>query len=331
MGQGVSAAMRKDIPAEVLDGAIQWMVRLHSGTADDGLRASLAAWRAADPVHERAWQELNDAERPFRAIPRQPRGAAFHALSTIGSSRPVNAGRRSALKMIGIGVSVGAAGYVAGRQVPWHAMTAEYATGAGERRGQDLADGTRLQLNTRTAVDVAFTAADRRILLHQGEIFVTTAGDAGGRAFWVETAQARLQALGTRFNLRCEDGITRLHVAAGEVAIHPHRAAGVMLARAGSAYVVAPTGVAPAPDNGLDPTGWTDGALVAKRMRLGDFLAELSRYRPGWLRCDPAAADLLVSGVFQLADTDRVLEAVTQALPVRIARHTRYWVTIVPA
>ena len=66
-------------------------------------------------------------------------------------------------------------------------------------------------------------------------------------------------------------------------------------------------------------------------MRLADFVQELSRYRPGWLRCDPAVADLRVSGVFQIDDTDRALAAVAHALPVRVERRTRYWVTLIPA
>src|SRR5690606_37214918 len=50
-------------------------------------------------------------------------------------------------------------------------------------------------------------------------------------------------------------------------------------------------------------TAWTRGLLIAERMRLADFLAELGRYRNGWLRCDPAVHDLIVSGVYSVDDT----------------------------
>ena len=75
---------------------------------------------------------------------------------------------------------------------------------------------------------------------------------------------------------------------------------------------------------------WADGVLYAEQMPLADFLAELARYRPGLLRCDPAVAGLRVSGAFQLRDTDKILHALAATLPLRIARHTRYWVTVGP-
>ena len=70
--------------------------------------------------------------------------------------------------------------------------------------------------------------------------------------------------------------------------------------------------------------------MVASQMRLDDFLAELSRYRRGRLGCDPAIAGLRVSGVYPLDNTDRVLAALTSALPVEVHTFTRYWVTLRP-
>jgi transmembrane sensor len=75
-------------------------------------------------------------------------------------------------------------------------------------------------------------------------------------------------------------------------------------------------------------TAWTDGMLVASGMRLADFLAELSRHRPGYLGCDPAIAGLRVSGTYPLADTDRILDTLRTTLPVEIHFRTRYWVTV---
>ena len=65
-------------------------------------------------------------------------------------------------------------------------------------------------------------------------------------------------------------------------------------------------------------------------MPLGQFLDELARHRPGVLRCDPTVAELPLTGVFPLADTDRVLAALQQSLPVDVQRVTRYWVTVRP-
>jgi len=77
-------------------------------------------------------------------------------------------------------------------------------------------------------------------------------------------------------------------------------------------------------------TAWTRGQLVAERMRLADFIDQLARHRPGVLRCDPAVAELPISGVFPLADTDRVLAALSEALPVQVRTVTPYWITVAP-
>lgn len=70
--------------------------------------------------------------------------------------------------------------------------------------------------------------------------------------------------------------------------------------------------------------------LYAERMPLPDFVAELARYRPGILRCDPALAALTVSGAFQLDDTDAALRALAATLPLRVDTRSRYWVTLTP-
>ncbi|MCF4993071.1 iron dicitrate transport regulator FecR, partial [Pseudomonas gessardii] len=87
---------------------------------------------------------------------------------------------------------------------------------------------------------------------------------------------------------------------------------------------------APRPTDGLLAQAWLRGILPAERMRLDVLLAELSRYRAGILRCSEQVAALRVTGSFQLDDTDAALALVAHALPVRIERRTRYWVTVVP-
>jgi len=70
--------------------------------------------------------------------------------------------------------------------------------------------------------------------------------------------------------------------------------------------------------------------LIAQDQPLGEFLQELSRYRPGLLRWDPAVANLRVTGSFQLADTERVLVLLAATLPVELHWRTRFWVTLEP-
>src|SRR5690606_25318241 len=54
---------------------------------------------------------------------------------------------------------------------------------------------------------------------------------------------------------------------------------------------------------------WLDGTFVAEGMRLQDFLAELGRYRPGYLGCAPEVAVSRITGAWPLKGagaTDRI-------------------------
>ncbi|MNJ65789.1 fec operon regulator FecR [compost metagenome] len=76
---------------------------------------------------------------------------------------------------------------------------------------------------------------------------------------------------------------------------------------------------------------WSRGILLADNLRLVDFLAELARYRHGYLGCDPRIAELRVVGAFPLADSDRVLDALAATLPVRVQRRMSWWVSLEPS
>lgn len=327
------------IPSHILEQAIAWAVKLQSGTADAALRAAWKVWRAADPIHESAWQELQAVEQEFRTISPPFREPAFKALENVQRNRSLDRSRRKALKLLGLGAAGIALGWSAtGRDSlrDWiTGMGPEHVTVTGERRTVDLMDGTRLMLNTATAVDVKFTPEHRLIVLQQGEIFIRTGKDNrspnGRRPFRVETAQGRFEAIGTRFLVRQEENRIRLRVEEGAAAMPADVSGQFAIAQSGQEFLIGLDSPVLVTDSRFEAAGWIDGVIVAKQMRLADFLEELSRYRAGWLQCDPRVADLRVSGVFQLDDTERALEALMHALPIALKRYTRYWVTIIPS
>ena len=187
-------------------------------------------------------------------------------------------------------------------------------------------------LNSNSAVNIAFSDHARRLQLVRGEILIDTGRDeafAKPRPFQVATPHGVLQPLGTRFSVRLYDDRTRLDVFAGAVEIHPAQAAAPSLTvNAGNSaefagHTILASGTA---DN--DRIAWQDGMIVATRMRLADFLAELDRHRPGRLNCDPAVAALRLLGSYPLAEPDRILDALRSTLPVEIHYVTRYWATV---
>ncbi|MDN7143698.1 FecR family protein [Pseudomonas sp. JQ170] len=325
----MTRAGRPELPDEVLDQAITWMVRLQSGYADEQAVQGCLHWRQLHPLHEAAWQALQSNESTFdslASLPGVPGGVARDTLERM-QHRPL--GRRRLLQVLGTGLVIGGMGWQSQEAV--RHWGADYSTAVGERRTVVLADGTRLQLNTHTAVDVTFNASQRLIKLLHGEIFIDTGPDDGSpggrRSFWVHTAQARLQALGTAFSVRQDETSTRLRVEHSRVAIH--QPAQQQTVAAGEEYSIDAEGSRKLQHSEMDPSAWTRGQLVARSMPLQALVAELARYQRGWLGCDRQIAGLEVSGVFQLGDIDRALDALGDSLPVRVERFTPWWRRVV--
>lgn len=307
----------------VLNEALQWLVIVWSGEMRRDEEEAWERWRRASPAHEAAWLRVQSIDNRLGAVP------ASLAAPTLRGARE-RARRRAVLQLLVFGGAASALTWAASDALPWSDWTADYRTATGEQRDLVLADGTHVTMNTGTAVDVRFTASERRVLLRSGEIYVVTAHETSAvyRAFVVETVQGSVQALGTRFTVREDATITYVAVHEGAVSVLPARSQQTQRVEAGQSASFFDDRV-----NALSPVdaksvSWTRGLLVVEQMRLDGFARELSRYRPGFIHTDSAVAALRVSGVFLLANTDRALASLQQALPVRIQYVTRYWVTI---
>ena len=337
MSGGACVADDAPVPARVRDAAIAWRLRVDEGDAMDGGEAALQRWLAAHPDHTRAWRQLNQLGAELDAGLGAVRGPAARA----ALARPGSTARRAAAVLaVALAVAVGG-GQLLDRFQPTAHLLADLRTGTGERRSVALPDGSVLHLDTRSAVDLAFDATHRAIVLRAGRVAVETAhaGAAERRPFVVLTPGGSLRALGTRFAVQVlEEGASRVTVTQSAVAARPPDCAaapappcaGERIVQAGqtallhSGRVQAPEPAPPEHD------AWKDGLLVVENQPLADVVAQLARYRPGRLAVDPRVAGLRVTGTLPLADTDQALLALTAAVPVEVAYTTRWWVTLEP-
>ena len=256
-----------------------------------------------------------------------PTPLARAALAAPGSAR-----RRRAVQALAVLLVSGAGTTAVVRSQAWRGWTADQVVAVGEQRTLALPDGGSVVLNTGSALNLRYGPAQRVLELVRGEILVQTAPDSQHRPFIVQTAMGTVQALGTRFTVRERGSGIEVGVLQGAVQLQPAQAAhAVQRIDAGEQGMF--TALQAVHSGALDTaaSAWAEGMLVVSRMRLEDFLAELGRYRRGRLGCDPAVAGLRVSGAYPLADTDRVLAALTSSLPVEIHSFSRYWVMVRPA
>ncbi len=314
------------VSSRIVREAAVWLFRLSQPDVSGVERAAWARWRARSAEHQRAWQLAESLGRQFDDV---PSGIGMSVLER--GRRGVS--RRAALKALSWVLMAGSAGWLTS-ELPWNVWRSDLRTATGEQRNVTLPDGTRVTLNTASAINVAFDPQQRLVRLVAGEVLISTAPDpsTSARPFWVQTAQGSLRALGTRFDVRVDEARTSVAVLEGAVQVMPaglSRTRLIVPAGQRTAFTAsAIAGLLPASDKSAL---WSQGILFADHMRLADFLAELGRYRQGVIHCDPLVADLRVSGSFQLDNTDRVLALLADTFPLRITTTTRYWVSVDPA
>ena len=227
------------------------------------------------------------------------------------------------------------------RELPWQRWGAAHRTGVGERRTLELPDGSTLVLDTGTALDIAFDDRTRSVLLHAGGVLADVRRETeparsgaarpfAARPFIVATPQGSVRALGTRFTVSTRDEIS--HVEVIEHAVQIRTADGFRPPPLGAGRQQRFNRAQAGPATAANPFAgsWAQGNLVVVDLPLGAWTREMARYRHGVLNCDPAVADLKVSGAFSLDDTDAALAALVNGFPVRIRRRTDYWVTLLP-
>jgi transmembrane sensor len=331
MPMTADAEEQPPIPPRVRRAAADWRVALQAEDASDATRERWRHWLQADADHRRAWQRIEAFAEKLQGLPVPLAHAAL--------APPQRSGRRQAAKALAVLMFTGGAAWTVREHAPWPRWVADRRTSVGERASVELPDGSRLELNADSAIDIRFTATERLVQLLAGEILVATApdraaaADGPARPFIVQTAQGRILDVGTRFNVRQldgrADGRSSVAVFEGAVELRPHRGPPRLL-RAGQQATFTREEVGPVDMADETLAAWTRGMLVARDMPLADFLAELTRHRRGHLGCDPAVARLAVSGTYPLADTDRVLDMLQATLPVAIDAITRYWVTVRP-
>lgn len=292
-------------PPRQSDEAIDWVVRLRSGRAAAD-HAAFAAWRQRSPAHEAAAAQAETLWRDIGTVGVKRGGA-----------RPLDRravlGGAAAASVAALTVGSGAVG-------PLARLYADHATRVGERREVRLPDGSLVALNTATALSVAFSAGERRVVLHEGEAQFEVLGDPA-RPFVVRADGGEVQALGTVFSVRNTGGVVEVMVSEGSVEVRVGTHALRLTADERVAFGAdGEPGVAE-PVDARTETAWRRGKLIFNRRPLGDVAAELQRYRPGRIVvADERLRALEVSGIFELGDPDSLLHTVEQTMAARVVR-----------
>jgi transmembrane sensor len=307
--------MSQPIPAPVLRQAAEWLVRLDH-QVDAETQHNYRAWLASDPQHLAAMNRLQGHIAPFQQAP------ARAALRRAREPRR-NAQRVKCLALLAALGLAAAPGY----QYAQHGyLLADYSTNSREWDRQALADGSQLQLESSSAVNLHFDAGQRRVQLLEGEILVDVAKDAQ-RPFYVDTPQGSVRALGTRFIVERNGDATVVSMLESSTRIES--AGQTLTLGPGERVRFGPQG--PGPTGRIDPAAaqaaWSAQQLLASDEPLGDVLERVARHRQGLLIFDRKALQALrVTVMLPGNDSDRALRLLARTLPIEVRTYSP-WVT----
>lgn len=199
-------------------------------------------------------------------------------------------------------------------------QTESLETAIAQRQALTLADGTRVELNAQTRLQVAMSGSERHVRLAGGQAFFAVAPDAS-RPFVVETSSGSVRVTGTQFDVRADTpGIFEITVLEGAVQVRPsggNHAPIALPAGAQFSRGAVRTLTSGEIDNAL---AWRTGQIVFDGATLREALARFARYHGREIRAADDAAELRIGGRFSLDDLDGFFAALEEVLPVRAMR-----------
>ncbi|MCJ8206310.1 FecR family protein [Pseudomonas sp. RGM2987] len=297
----------------VRDAAAQWFVRLQAPAMEVAERQRFEAWLDEHPNHRDEIQLLQGIWSATDLLPRERLQALCEPPAKRPKRRPllryaVAAGVLAVAVGLGLFSGLGSSADYSG----------EFATTLGERRHIALPDGSVIDLNSSSRVRVQFAHHQRRVELAQGEALFRVEHDAG-RPFTVDAGNGQVTVTGTRFDVRRDVDRTRVAVEQGSVKVQGRDVPVKLTAGLGTQIDAQGKVAVPYAINADEITAWRNGKLVFNDAPLSEVAEEVSRYRANPLRIgSPAVGSLRLTSVFGVANTDALLKALPNILPVAV-------------
>lgn len=309
----------------LLDEAIDLAIRLQSDPGNPVALGMIQAWRARSPTHEKVWSRVSVAHDVTGKILTGRRKKERREQLGLTRRNLVIGGA------VGLGAAASGSLLLPDLIVQAHA---DHVTGKAEIREVALPDGSRATLGPDSALALAYEPGWRKIELLKGMSFFEVAEEAG-RPFQVRSGDFTVTALGTAFDVSSDAGLVSTSVSHGRVetrASSPSLAGGVQLS-AGDWLSFDPSrGVV---ERGQRETGqiasWRDNLVIAEREPVSVLIARIGRWYPGRIViADPFIGSQKISGLFDLKDPLRALEAVVHPAGGRVRRISSFLTFVSP-
>lgn len=324
----------------VYDQAAYWVAKLDGDKPSEDTLAAFSQWVNASPAHVAEYEKLV---------------ARWDSLNVLTQ---LHLPDEAAVKVTRWGYGMGAAVcasvvlLVALMIAPFDNQQSIYSTAIGEQKTITLADNSVIKLNTNSRLKIDYSDSRRGIYLLQGEAYFEVAHQPN-RPFEVYTGTGVVRAVGTAFSVYLNNQQVEVLVNEGIVEVDklPPLA---MQASAPQATAITSTSTAATTTKeplatkanrvragskatfnqhtplqlALDEEAavekqlsWRKGSLIFSQEKLQTLVDEVSRYTSTRIIItDNAARDIRVGGLFEVGNTEAVLDALELGFGIQVDR-----------
>ncbi|MBK0022902.1 FecR domain-containing protein [Ochrobactrum sp. S46] len=310
-----------------MDAALNWFALLQGYPEDKELKARFGLWLQADPKNAKAFSQIAGVwdltELDLIAADVGKTVGRVAHLERRRGAVPVRSLRkiwtRAALAAAAVVVlAVGIQQYPA-MMLNWRA---DYQTATGARQDITLPDGSRMTLNTASAISLDFEGGKRSVTLLQGEAYFDVVHDAS-RPFKVAAAFSEVEVKGTAFSVRSDQDmdkvvlerglvdVTRLPVKEDKAELHP-----------GESITATATGLSVVSiANAETVLSWRDGRLVFENEPFKQVLQEIGRYyRHSIIVTSDRIGQAKVTGNYRLDNPERTIRSLAATIGATVTR-----------
>jgi transmembrane sensor len=292
-------------------------------------------WTQGDPRNLDAFERMQNLMHGLEAVDRGQKAAIARELLADEERAPLRSARPRWHWQLASGLAavVVAALVLVGLNhypdVDAGPFVAQYTTPHGKNRTFSLPDGTSVTLGADSILRVDYRADARSLDLVSGEAFFTVHHDAE-RPFVVQVGVARIEDLGTQFDVRRDSDQVVVAVASGIVSVAyseagastgdaKHQIAPIDVTAGREVVMATATPKRPIQHRAVDGTvgAWRTGRLQFRDTPLSTVVANINRYSATPIVLDgPSVEQLRFTGTIYVDRIDTWLTAVQKALPV---------------
>lgn len=303
--------------------AARWYVRMREVAPDSPERTTFEVWLLSDRRHQVAYQTIEATMDDFSST------ARLKELSNALSQKLYfeQTARRKKISKLGSGLAVmlvcvglgllGRTQYVQWQAAP---LSSEMQTTAvAQMLKRTLEDGSVVTANANSAMKIVFYRHQRLVKLSRGEAIFEVTKDPE-RPFVVETPQARVTVLGTRFAVNQLSKKVRISVDHGRVQVLRKDGYGQTLIL-GNGEVAEIEHDAPhkVNRNAADSFSFTSGRIIFDRADMFEVADTLSRYRNPTVKAvffgDQTPK---VNAVLKVSEVESFIQTLPQSVPVAL-------------